>query len=190
MKPVSSWKLETSSTLLSYTHRDQVEAVINPGVYASSVEQHAVWQKSRTTNRPPPLATAHSLDTIAADMLLYNTAGGRKSRQEKRRPANVKGMRASEREREKIKVKVAYLKMNLAVVVHPADDHVDALAAVVAHEAEADVAWCHHLQLERHVVFAGCPEHQEIVVQDGAVLPLDTVTALDAQEQSQAKAHS
>lgn len=63
--------------------------------------------------------------------------------------------------------------MNLAVVVDPADDHVDALAAVVAREAEADVARRLDLQLEGHVVLAGRPEDEEVVVEDGAVLPLD-----------------
>ena len=82
--------------------------------------------------------------------------------------------------------------MNLAVVVNPSDDHVDAVAAIVAREPEADVTRRLDLELEGHVVLAGRPEHEEIVVEDGAVLPFHyRLGALGQQEQRrrQAKAH-
>lgn len=65
--------------------------------------------------------------------------------------------------------------MNLSVVVDPADDHVDALASVVPGEAESHVTRRFDLQLEGHVVLPGCPQNQEVVVQNGAVLPLDSL---------------
>lgn len=63
--------------------------------------------------------------------------------------------------------------MELSVVVYPSDDHVSPDSVVVLGETEAHVAEGLHLNLERHVPLARRPEDQEIVVQNGAVLPLE-----------------
>lgn len=63
--------------------------------------------------------------------------------------------------------------MDLAVVIDPTDDHVSPGVAVVLRETESDVAEGLHLDLECNVPLAGRPQHQEIVVQNSAVLPFD-----------------
>lgn len=52
----------------------------------------------------------------------------------------------------------AHLKMKLSVVVDPSDDHVGYNPAVVLRETETHVAEGLHLNLERNVRLAGCPE--------------------------------
>lgn len=63
--------------------------------------------------------------------------------------------------------------MDLAVIIDPTDDHVSPGAAVVLRETESDIAEGLHLDLECNIPLAGRPQHQEIVVQNSAVLPLD-----------------
>lgn len=63
--------------------------------------------------------------------------------------------------------------MDLAVIIDPTDDHVSPGVAVVLGETESDVAEGLHLDLECNIPLAGRPQHQEIVVQNGAVLPVD-----------------
>lgn len=69
--------------------------------------------------------------------------------------------------------------MDLSVVIDPSDDHVGPGAAVVLGETEPDVAEGLHLDLECNVPLAGRPQHQEIVVEDGAMFPLDAHDAAD-----------
>lgn len=75
--------------------------------------------------------------------------------------------------------KNAHLKVDLAVVIDPSDDHVGPAVAVVLRETEPDITEGLHLDLERNVPLAGRPQHQEIIVEDGAVLPLDGNDAAD-----------
>lgn len=65
--------------------------------------------------------------------------------------------------------------MDLAVVIDPADDHVSPGATGLGclRETESDIAEGLHLDLKRNVPLAGRPQHQEVVVQHGAVLPLN-----------------
>lgn len=76
--------------------------------------------------------------------------------------------------------------MNLTVVIDPSDDHVSSGAAVLLRETEPDIAKGLHLDLEGNVPLAGRPEHQEIVVQNGAVLPFDGDGAGDEQKKERA----
>lgn len=72
--------------------------------------------------------------------------------------------------------------MDLAVIIDPTDDHVSPGAAVVLGETESDVAEGLHLDLECNILLIGRPQHQEIVVQDGAVFPLDGDDTVDEEE--------
>lgn len=72
--------------------------------------------------------------------------------------------------------------MDLAVIIDPTDDHVSPGVAVVLGETESDVAEGLHLDLECNIPLAGRPQHQEIIVQDGAVLPLDGDDTADEEE--------
>jgi len=73
--------------------------------------------------------------------------------------------------------------VDLAVVIDPSDDHVGPTAAVVLRETKPDITEGLHLDLECNVLLAGRPEHQEIIVQDSAVLPLDGNDAVDEEKE-------
>jgi len=73
--------------------------------------------------------------------------------------------------------------VDLAIVIDPSDDHVSSGAAVVLRETESDIAEGLHLDLECDVPLAGCPEHQEIIVEDSAVFPLDGHGAADEKKE-------
>lgn len=77
--------------------------------------------------------------------------------------------------------------MDLAVVIDPTDDHVSPGAAGLGRlrETESDIAEGLHLDLERNVPLAGRPQHQEIVVQHGAVLPLDGNDTADEESEKE-----
>lgn len=73
--------------------------------------------------------------------------------------------------------------MDLAVVIDPSDDHVGPAMTVVLRETEPDVTEGLHLDLECNVPLAGRPEHQEIIVQDSAVFPLDGNDTADEEKE-------
>lgn len=76
--------------------------------------------------------------------------------------------------------------MDLTVVIDPSDDHVSSCAAIVLRKTEPDIAEGLHLDLERNVLLIGRPEHQEIVIQDSAVLPFDGDDTADEQKEKRA----